>query len=276
MPFGQPSVKTSTKALLGFGLLMPTTVAFAHATGFCGGVWRPVVASLPTGFESLAWDFPCHGTAPKLDHPIDWWDMGTFTLAQVAGAGAPLIGVGHSMGGAVLLMAEIAAPGTFAALLLIEPIVFPPPFGEYEGPQTLLAMKRRNEFGSRDEARANFVDKLPFSAWHPAALDGYVDCGLIETPEGVELACRPYDEVAIYRAATQHGVWDLLGKVDPPVTILSGGSSDTHTVDFLQHLASQIPNCEYEIVPGTGHFLPMELPEVVAERVGRIASELTG
>jgi pimeloyl-ACP methyl ester carboxylesterase len=255
---------------------MPTTVAFAHATGFCGGVWRPVAAALHTSFESLVWDFPCHGSAPKLELPIDWWDLGTFALAQVAEAGFPLIGVGHSMGGAALLMAEIRAPGTFAALLLIEPIVFPPPFGEYEGPQTRRARKRRSQFSSREEARANFADKLPFSSWHPAALDGYVDCGLIETAGGVELACRPEDEAAIYRAATQHGVWDLLGKVDSPVTILAGSSSDTHTVDFVSHLSSQIPNCEYEIVHGTGHFLPMEMPETVAERIEQLQLGLTG
>lgn len=275
MPFERSSVKSPAKALLGFGFLMPTPVAFAHATGFCGGVWRPVVASLPGGVETLVWDFPCHGSAPKLDHPIDWWDMGSYALAQVAGAGAPLIGVGHSMGGAVMLMAEIRSPGTFAALLLIEPIVYPPPFGEYEGPQTLLAKKRRNQFTSRDEARANFVEKLPFSAWHPAALDGYVDCGLIETPAGTELACRPQDEVAIYKAATRHGVWDLLGRVDSPVTILAGASSETHNLDFVRHLASQIPDCDYEIVPGTGHFLPMEMPEVVVEQIGRIEARLT-
>ena len=275
MPFEQASVKTYAKALLGFGPLMPTTVAFAHATGFCGGVWRPVVASLPDGLESQVWDFPCHGSAPKLEHPIDWWDMGTFTLAQLAGAGAPVVGVGHSMGGAVMLMAEIRSPGTFAALLLIEPIVYPPPFGDYEGPQTLLATKRRNDFDSREEARANFADKLPFSAWHPAALDGYVDCGLVETAGGAELACRPADEAAIYRAATRHGVWDLLGKVESPVTILAGGDSETHNVDFVRRLASQIPTCDYEIVPDTGHFLPMEMPEVVAERIGRISAGLT-
>ena len=275
MPFGLPTVKTTAKALLGLRLLMPTTVAFAHATGFCCGVWRPVVASLPTGVESLVWDFPSHGSAPKAEPPIDWWDMATFTLAQVGGARKPLIGVGHSMGGAILLMAEIRAPGTFAALLLIEPIVFPPPYGEYEGPQTLLATKRRNQFNSREEARENFVDKLPFSAWHPDALDGYIDCGLIDSPDGVALACRPQDEVAMYKAATRHGVWDLLGKVDPPVTILAGGSSETHTVDFLRYLGGQIPNCEYEIIPGTGHFLPMEMPEVVADRIGRIESDLT-
>ena len=275
MPFAQASVKTPPKALLAFELLMLTTVAFAHATGFCGGVWRPVVASLPRGFESLVWDFPCHGSAPKLAHPIDWWDMGTFALAQVAGR-HPLIGVGHSMGGAALLMAELKAPGTFAALVLIEPIVFPPPFQRYDGPLASLALKRKNRFESLTAAVSNFADKLPFSVWNRMAFDAYIECGLIETPEGVELACSPLDEAEIYRASTEHGVWDRLGEVNPPVTILAGAYSDTHTVDLVRQLASQVPNCDYEIVPGTGHFLPMEMPEVVVEQIGRIEARLTG
>ena len=275
MPFERSSVKSPAKALLGFGFLMPTPVAFAHATGFCGGVWRPVVASLPSGVEALVWDFPCHGSAAKLEHPIDWWDMGTFALAQVAGR-PPLIGVGHSMGGAALLMAELKAPGTFAALLLIEPIVFPPPFERRDGPLASLALKRKDRFESRAAAISNFADKLPFSVWNRMAFDGYIDCGLIETPEGVELTCNPLDEAEIYRAATQHGVWDLLGQVVPPVRILAGASSETHTLDFVRHLASQIPACDYEIVPGTGHFLPMEVPEVVVEQIGRMEARLTG
>jgi pimeloyl-ACP methyl ester carboxylesterase len=254
---------------------MSTTVAFAHATGFCGGVWRPVLAALPGDFDSRVWDFPSHGSAPKWQAPIDWWDLATWTLRQVDGAEAPLIGVGHSMGGAAVLMAEIKAPGTFAALLLIEPIVFPPPFGIYEGPQILLAKKRRNDFASRDEARSNFADKLPFSAWDPMALDGYIDCGFIETSQGTELACHPSDEAEIYRAATKHAVWDLLPTVDPPVTVLAGSASDTHPVAFVERMGSRIRRFEYEIVPDTGHFLPMEMPEVVADRIRRIESDLT-
>ena len=180
------------------------------------------------------------------------------------------------MGGAALLMAELKAPGTFAALLLIEPIVFPPPFQRHDGPLSNLALKRKNRFESRAAAISNFVEKLPFSAWNRMAFDGYIDCGLIETPEGVELTCSPLDEAEIYRTATEHGVWDLLGQVDPPVTILAGAFSDTHTVDFVQQLASQIPKCEFEIVPGTGHFLPMEVPAVVVERIGRIDARLRG
>jgi pimeloyl-ACP methyl ester carboxylesterase len=252
---------------------MPTTAAFAHATGFCGGVWRPVVAALH-GMETLVWDFPCHGSAPKLEHPIDWWDLGTWTLSQLSATLGPLIGVGHSMGGAALLMAEIKAPGTFAALLLIEPIVFPPPFERREGALSAQALKRKNHFESRVDARANFAGKLPFSAWNRMAFDGYIDCGLVETADGIELACRPADEAEIYRGATQHGVWDLLGNLDPPVTILAGANSDTHSLEVVQRLAKRIPRSEYQIIAGAGHFLPMEMPEVVVDSLARIEAGL--
>jgi pimeloyl-ACP methyl ester carboxylesterase len=254
---------------------MPATVAFAHATGFCGGVWRPVVASLAPGVESMVWDFPCHGSAPKLEHPIDWWDMGSFALAQVAGHQPP-IGVGHSMGGAALVMAELKAPGTFASLLLIEPIIFPPPYQRHEGPLSALALKRKSRFESRTMAMSNFADKLPFSAWDRHAFDGYITCGLLDTPDGVQLACDPLDEAEIYRAATRHGVWDLLDQVGPPVRILAGALSDTHPVEFVRRLSSRFPDCDYEIVAGTGHFLPMEMPEVVVEEIRRMDGRLTG
>jgi lipase len=255
---------------------MPATVAFAHATGFCGGVWRPVVAGLSEDFEPLVWDFPCHGSSPKWKHPIDWWDLGDWTLDQVALAGTPRIGVGHSMGGAALAMAELKAPGTFAGLLLIEPIILPPPFRRQEGPLSARALKRRNHFESREEARENFAPKPPFSTWDRSAFEGYLECGLIDTADGTELACRPLDEAEMYQGATGHGAWGLLGNIRAPVTIVAGGSSDTHPSDFVRLLASRIPNSEYEIVPDTGHFLPMEMPELVADRIERLAARITG
>jgi pimeloyl-ACP methyl ester carboxylesterase len=253
---------------------MVTAVAFAHATGFCGGVWNPVVAALRPERRVIVWDFPGHGSGPKLRHPIDWWAFGDWTMSQLAGVSHPLVGVGHSMGGAALLMAEIKAPGTFTELLLIEPIVPPPPFVRSDGPMSERALKRKSRFVSREEARANFAAKLPFSAWDSAAFEGYLACGLIDMPRATELACEPADEAEIYRTATQHGVWDLLDKVEVPTTILAGSWSDTHQPDFVRALATHISGCRVEIVPGTGHFLPMEVPLLVAKRIEQIAERL--
>ncbi|HEY7565495.1 MAG TPA: alpha/beta hydrolase [Acidimicrobiia bacterium] len=250
-----------------------TSVAFAHATGFCGAVWRPVASALESPLQPYTWDFPCHGGARKLDHPIDWWTFGQTTLDQVGSLAKPLIGVGHSMGGAALVMAEVLKPGTFDALVLIEPIIFPPPFERSEdAPMAVVAERRRREFESREAARTNFVSKLPFSRWHRSALDGYLEDGLIDTESGCRLACWPEDEAEIYRASTAHGVWDRMGELQPPTLIMAGELSDTHPPHFVESLAARPRRSGFELVMGTGHFLPMEKPDLVVRRIQAIAT----
>lgn len=251
-----------------------TSVAFAHATGFCGAVWRPVVEQLPGGLDVQVWDFPCHGSAPRLDHPIDWWSFGKWALDLVVPLVGPLVGVGHSMGGAALLMAELLHPGRFDALVLIEPIIFPPPYERREGGLAGAAQKRKPFFDSREAARENFASKPPFNAWHPAALDGYIECGLTDTEKGATLSCLPEDEAEIYRTATLHGVWDRLGEIVPPTLIMAGEISETHSHQFVESIAARMRRAGFEMVPNTGHFLPMEKPELLARRVETIANAI--
>ena len=142
-----------------------------HATGFCKEVWEPVVEELAhllaegkgggdapmaaasralDGAEIVALDFSGHGDTPAARAESVALDWGQFTAADVfealheagveaggagAGAGAsrPVLGVGHSMGGAAVALAELARPGTFSGALLLEPILFPSgfPTGDY-------------------------------------------------------------------------------------------------------------------------------------------------
>ena len=237
--------RTLKRWTLGHGIALvsqpvPMTIVFAHATGFCGAVWRPVIEGLSPEFTKIAWDFPAHGLGPKLPLPVDWWSFGEFARDQLADAEKPVLGVGHSMGGAALVMAEVLVPGTFAGLILIEPMLFPPPYQRFDNPLSQVVGKRRRVFESKEAARANFVSKRPFISWHPAALDGYIDDGLIETDHGVVLACVPEDEADIYRGATAHGVWERAGEVKTPSLILAGENSDTHDEARVRAIAGRL------------------------------------
>lgn len=218
----------------------------------------------------VAWDHRAHGASAKPPLPIDWWDTARDALAVLAGTSEPVIGVGHSMGAAALLMAEILAPGTFAAIVAIEPIVFPPPYQPIDHhPLVQSALRRRPSFASREEALANFTSKGVFSAWDVRALEAYVNCGL--EPAGGEwvLTCPPEYEAAVFAAAPLHGAWDRLGEITPPVHVVAGRDSDSHPADFADAQASQLGNGTLEIVEGSGHFLPMEQPARVAEIIGQ-------
>lgn len=249
----------------------------AHATGFCKEVWDPVVVELRSiGWDGsmTAWDAPGHGGSPAIPVPFDWWDMARAALDMVKrpGSSSPKVGVGHSMGGATLVMAELLDPGSLQGLILIEPIIFPPPFQRIEEhPLAVGATRRRASFASSDEALENFSSKVAFGSWDERALRAYVQGGLVERDGRFWLACEPQFEADLYRSGSAHSAYERLSDVECPVLILSGQSSFTHPETFAAHLAAQFQDGRYQVIPRTGHFLPMERPDLVA---AQIADEL--
>lgn len=255
----------------------PGHVFLAHATGFCKEVWDPVIGDLQTVWEGsiTAWDAPGHGSSGSGSIPFDWWDTAHAALEVVDSCDpvGPRIGVGHSMGGATLVMAELLSPGTWSGLILIEPIIFPPPFQRIEeNPLAVGALRRRASFASPDEARETFAAKPAFVSWDDRALRAYVGGGLVERDGRFWLACHPELEADAYRAGTADGAYARLSEVACPVLILAGEFSHTHPEPFVQHLAEALPNAGSRIIEGTGHFLPMERPDLVAEQIaGEVA-----
>ena len=254
-------------------------LAFSHATGFCRDVWEPVIDEARLqgiAGPMVSWDHRAHGGSDKPPLPIDWWDTARDALAVLAGASQPVIGVGHSMGAAALLMAEILAPGTFAAIVAIVPIVFPPPYQPIDHhPLVQSALRRRPSFASHQEALSNFASKAVFSGWDARALEAYVNGGLRSEGEEWVLACPPEYEAAFFAAAPLHGAWDRLGEITPPVRVVAGRDSDSHPADFAAAQASRLGNGTLEVVEGSGHFLPMEQPGRVAEIIGQAIESIS-
>lgn len=130
------------------------TLLFAHGGSFCKEIWSPIIRRLvvspvlqnaDVATECVAFDFLYHGSrrdesvkvemdlsnpsAPQVNHPSR--DLVGWTSAQVlqevralqAAGHRTLIGVGHSMGAGALWKTEIEHPGTFAGLILFEPVL---------------------------------------------------------------------------------------------------------------------------------------------------------
>ena len=254
-------------------------VVFAHATGFHGHVWRPVAGHLGDAFRSIVFDERGHGDTAPSDAGQSWHGFATDALAVVDELGLERpVGVGHSAGGAALLLAELARPGTFRALWLFEPILPPTPaqappggFPSRANPLAEGARRRREVFESREAAFENYAGKPPFSVLAPAALRAYVDHGFADLDDGtVRLKCRGEVEAATYEMAAQHGAGERLSEITCPVTFVSGGRTDTPFGDsLLRRLAADLPDGRVEVFEELGHFGPLQDPAAIAASIRR-------
>jgi pimeloyl-ACP methyl ester carboxylesterase len=242
----------------------------AHATGFCKECWEPVTATGDlSGRAWISFDQRAHGGSGVPALPFDWWDGGRDVLAMVDRSGwERCVGVGHSSGGAALALAEILRPGTFAALVLIEPILLPGPARRRDDePLAAQAERRRSVFPSPEAARAAFHRRGPFARWVDEALDAYVRGGLRREGDVWLLRCAPEHEAEHYRVAWAAGAWERLAEVRCPVIVAGGSNSASHPQAFLEELASRFPRSRLEILDGATHFAPMEVPGDVAALV---------
>jgi len=248
-----------------------TPVLFAHANGFCKELWRPIERLLDH-VDAVALDQRGHGSSQVGPPPFDWWDLGRDVLCadDTLALGAPRVGVGHSSGGAALAMSEILRPGTWARLVLIEPIIYPGPYGRGEDhPLVLGALRRREALSTREDTRAWFAGRGPFARWTAEALDLYVEHGFRDGADGARhLACAPQTEAEFYRTATTHRAWDRLGEVACPVVVVVGADSTTHPAEFARFFTGRFPRGGLVSVAGGTHFVPMERPEAIAEVIG--------
>lgn len=253
-------------------------LVLAHATGFCGMVWRPVAERLRDRFRCVTFDMRAHGdSTPPVDGDLAWEGFGDDVLAVIDALGLVRpFGAGHSSGAAALLLAEEARPGTFRALWCYEPIVLPvdPPIGRQESnPLAEGAERRRVVFASRDEAYANFASKPPFDRLHPEALRAYVEHGFREVPEGVRLKCDPAHEAEVYRMMGEHRAFAGFGSIACPVTLVCGADTDAIGPRLIAAQAAALPHGRTEVLDGLGHFGPMEDPDRIA---ASIATALAG
>jgi len=248
----------------------------AHATGFHGRCWDHIVRQFP-GRRAISVEFRGHGRSSKPAPPIPWADFALDILAVARHyAIRDAIGVGHSMGGHSLVSAVIQQPEIFSALVLVDPVIFPPEFySRGAPPDASYIQRRRNRWASPQEMFDRFRSRLPFSAWQPEALKNYCDYALLPDGDSFVLACPPVTEAAIYGLcnAPQNNLYSGIPSIAQPVTVLRAGATHQGTVLDLNasptaaDLASKFARGRDVYLPDHNHYIPMEAPELVTAEI---------
>lgn len=268
-----PSTQGTTIAVHDLGGTGPTLL-ISHATGFCGGAYRPLAAALASHHRVFALDARGHGeSTPPADGDFDWSGMADDVAAVAAAIGevapGPLHAVGHSMGGAAVLLADHRRPGTFTSAYLYEPIVPPAPIpsGPLANPMADAARRRREIFPSRRHALQRYASRPPLGILRADSLHAYVEHGFEDLEDGtVRLRCRGEHEARTFESTGAIHV-GLVGDVALPTTVAVGGTDPGMVADMGPALAAALPRATLQRHPHLGHFGPLQEPAGIAAAI---------
>jgi pimeloyl-ACP methyl ester carboxylesterase len=244
-------------------------ILFAHATGFCGALFEPLIAHLRSDFHCVALDLRGHGdSAPPPDLDFDWRGFATDLLAVVdtLDLEAPST-VGHSCGAAAAFLAEQRRPGTFARMYGYEPAMAFREGIDVPGPNPLSegARRRRSTFASRAELVTYLHSKALFARLDPAVLDAYVEHGFATMADGsLQLKCLPEYEARTFENGGSNDAVERLGEVDCPVTLVYGDAPDSFPPAMAEAVSSRLRHVELRTAVGLGHLGPLEAPATIA------------
>ena len=252
-----------------------------HATGFHSRCWKQVVKRLPNR-HIFAVDLRYHGNSGSLGE-VDWNVLSQDISLLVEKLDLRnVVGVGHSIGGYLMARAAVAQLDRFKHAILIDPVITSHDtyafsqraFEDFDAADHPVA-RRKNKWQDAEEMFEHFKDRSPFNSWQAEVLRDYCDYALHpENEQGYrELLCDPLNEASIYASQGYSGtVLEELPKLNKPVTLLRAKYSGIVPGDFSgsptwPELASKLPDCRDVYLPELNHFIPMQVPALVADYI---------
>lgn len=223
-----------------------------------GGIAR----QLAPHFEVHALDLRNHGRSPHTDS-LHYSAMADDVLHYLDQQGLSEIRLlGHSMGGKVGMTLALTAPARIKQLVVadIAPVHYE---AHHDGVFAGLAAIDLAQLTSRQQAEEWLRPHVPETPVRQFLLKNLVKSGdggfqwRLNLPSIV----RHYPQIL----QGQHADHPFTG----PVLFIKGGLSDYIKPCYKEHTASLFPNAQLKIIPGTGHWLHAEKPELFARLVLR-------
>jgi len=261
---------------------------FLHANGYPPDCYKPLFELLKTEHHVFGMLLRPLWEDAKPEDISTWHPLSDDLLRFLAPPQpAPVIGVGHSIGGTVTLRAALRDPGKFRALVLIDPVLFVPRFmamwhiirtlglGDRLHPLIAGATKRRRIFDDLETVFKGYRNRNVFRYMSDESLRAYIE-GITrpKSDGGYELVYSPEWEVQIYRTNMHDfDIWRDLPKLEVPTLIIRGAETDTFLEDAARLVKQKQPKVRIEALSQSTHILPLERPKEVFEMMQSFLKE---
>lgn len=251
------------------GLTDAETIVLLHGLGGSRIAWEPQLAGLSAARRVIAWDLPGYGDAPELLAATGSAELTFPALADavaefVADVVPPSSGrrvhlAGISFGGMIAQYAAAAHPEQLLSLTLL---ATSPKFGlDGTEPDAWRAARLAPLEAGREPV--DFADAVLANLAGPTIT--------AEAFDAQRAAMARISGVALRRSIdclVTHDSRSLLGSISAP-TLCLVGALDTETPPaYACAIADGVPGARVEVVPGAGHLLNVEAPDVVNALIG--------
>jgi len=257
---------------------------FLHANSYSSKMYRPFLEPLLKDYDIWAPDLPGHGESRWNGRIAAWVDLANYFITQLEKSPPPkpMVAMGHSIGGIVIMLMAIQRPAWFKKIVLLDPVILPKRILAIFWVLKLLSLthivplakaanRRRNHFQTKVSALEHYAKKRIFSRWEPRFLEAYVESCLREDDQGAfQLSCAPQLESSIYQSIPLN-VWSLPKQLPVPALFIIGEKSDTVNQRGFKRL-KRVPGNHIVKSVVAGHLFPFEKP---AESMSIIKDYLT-
>lgn len=259
-------------------------ILFLHANGYPPESYRPLLDRLHGSEQVLSLSLRTleEGSLPRSLR--SWAELAEEVIAEMdARSLKACLGLGHSLGAVVLLLAARKRPDLFRRIVILDPVLLPlwvyllgalmpVSWLERHAPLAKTALRRREHWPDRDAAHRQLSKRRVFHRIDLAGFDAMLDGMLAPDPHGgVRLRYPKVWEARVY--ATPTWPYTALFRVKTPLHILRGEHSDTISPFTWKMIRRLRPDADLREIAGAGHLLPFEKPAEVAEIVLSLLSE---
>ncbi len=257
-----------------------TRLHIAHANGFPGQVYQPLARHLDTDVFAL----PMVGHDPAF--PVNnEWDALVDQLIAYLSTESPdqkVFLVGHSLGAILSFRVAHARPDLVSGLLMLDPPLI---YGVSAWAARLarvvgktdeftparLSKHRRRHWNSWQEVETYFQKKAFYKQLNPEVYEAWMQCGVIESATGYELAFSVDTEVEIFRTTPLY-LNRLQGRLQVPAWLLYADDSDACWRHCVEPFAKKF-GVNVDVTKG-GHMFPLINLEATAAVINRHLREI--
>ena len=232
-------------------------VLYVHGTGCNGRVWAPHMDAIASAHTPVAIDLPGHGDSPgRAFRGIADYTHFAVELAGALGWDRFVI-AGHSMGGAIALLAALHHADRLAGLVLVDT-------------GARLRVNPALLQGARDAAargRPPATDR----SW---AYASGTPQSVVDAVEALTTGTDPRTTFADWIADDTFDVMSRVSDIRVPTLVVCGAEDRLTPVKYHRFLAAQIPGCRLSVVENAGHWVFWEQADVFTRAVRAFLDDL--